>query len=626
MCGINGVFRFDGEAVGREELEVMNNLMAHRGPDDEGYYLKDNIGLAMRRLAIIDLEGGHQPIFNENNRYCVVLNGEIFNYKELREELQEKGHRFRTNSDTEVFPHLYEDYGEECLKFLNGMFVFALWDSLKKELFLARDRLGVKSLYYLYSPKYFAFASELKSIIKILPFSKEVDEKSFLMYLLLLYVPSPKSIIKNVLKLEPACYLKIKNNGNIEKKQYWDVTKFNTFVDPKEEDCQEKLLAMLRDSVSLQMRSDVPLGTFLSGGIDSSCVVSLLASQVDEPVRTFSVGYEGHHIDERPYARIVAERFNTDHSELWLRAEDVVKQLPRIVWYMDEPLADSAMIPTFLLSEMAREKGVKVILNGTGGDEIFGGYTRYAPNKWERQLVNNMPMAWRKLLAGVLRLGGITSAWRMQDPMLDHFLQISGVFPLLAQLMSSKVSMNKLVSEMHICFDNLCNGTDWYKRPDKQMYFDLKTYLAGDLLQLLDKMTMGASIEGRVPLLDHRLVELMFSLPERYKVNNGETKYLIKRALKNNLPDDVLFRRKEGFGGPVDNWITCNMIENLPELTQDKSSSFLKEYLNMDWSEISRRIPAFKGCGLQLLFSLIVFDLWYKIVFEGESPNAPNDR
>jgi asparagine synthase (glutamine-hydrolysing) len=381
MCGINGIYDFNGNVVRREQLEVMNSKMVHRGPDDDGYFVSGPFGMGMRRLAIIDIEGGKQPITNEDERFFAVLNGEIYNYVELQKELVARGHILTTKSDTEVLVHLFEDEGTKCVQRLNGMFVFAIWDDLKRELFLFRDRIGIKPLFYTRQNNLFVFSSDLSSLTAILPLAKDVSLDAFLLYLGLSYVPYPWTIFRNVHKLEPGHYLEVDSSNEVIISKYWDIEEFETLRLAKIEDYQSLVLELLRDSIRLQMRSDVPIGTFLSGGVDSSCVVALLAEQTSQPVRTFSVGFEGHHTDERPYARLVAERFQTDHLELMITADDICNYFHKVINFLDEPLADNALFPTLMLSELARERGVKVILNGSGGDEIFGGYGRYRPKR-----------------------------------------------------------------------------------------------------------------------------------------------------------------------------------------------------------------------------------------------------
>ncbi len=616
MCGINGIFNFDGKPVARESLQAMNEKMIHRGPDDDGFYLDENLGLSMRRLSIIDLEGGKQPITDEDGTCWLVFNGEIFNYVELREGLVSRGHRFSTRSDTEVILHLYQEMGEDCVRELNGMFAFALWDSGKRELFLARDRLGVKPLFFSEKGGQFLFSSELRSLLELLE-APELDPDSYLLYLFALHVPCPRSIIRGVSKLEPGHYLKIKSDSTVQKRKYWDVERFETDPEGSVEDYADELLELLRDSIRLQKRSDVPVGTFLSGGVDSSAIVALLSESSSSPIHTFSVGYEGLSLDERPFARIVSERYQTHHHDLCLRVDDVARHLERVIGYMDEPLADSAMVPTLLLSEMARDVGVKVVLNGTGGDEIFGGYHRYRRMRSTplRYAFDRIPLSARRFAGGLFRILKVDElmATRFSDPLFDFFASRSygrggdGVF--------KSGHMEGIAANMRGCSSGYCRSSHWYRQPTEHMYFDLKTYLEGDLLFLLDKMTMGASIEGRVPLLDHRIVERMFALPEKMKVDGNQLKVLFKRALKDHLPSEILFREKAGFGGPVDKWVGHKAGESLTACLEKGLSPMAERFFDGARLSSAIRDDGTASLNPQFLFAAVVFESWYHSVF-----------
>lgn len=562
--------------------------------------------------------GGKQPITDEDGVYWLVFNGEIFNYVELRKDLVSRGHRFRTQSDTEVIVHLYQEMGERCLQELNGMFAFALWDSQKRELFLARDRLGIKPLFFAHNGGQFLFSSELKSLLRVLE-SPEVDPESFLLYLCALHVPCPRSIIQGVSKLEPGHYLKVKADATIQKRKYWDVERFETISGFSADEYGEGLLELLRDSIRLQKRSDVPVGTFLSGGVDSSTIVALLSEVTTSDIHTFSVGYEGLSVDERPYARIVSQQYQTYHQDLCLRVDDVAKHLERVIWYMDEPLADSAMVPTLLLSEMAREAGVKVVLNGTGGDEIFGGYHRYRRMKSTpfRYAFDRIPLPVRRAAGGLLRIlkSGELMAARFSDPLFDFFASRSygwdrdGVF--------KPGSLERIAAGLKDCYSDYCRSAGWYRQPTDHMYFDLKTYLEGDLLFLLDKMTMGASIEGRVPLLDHRIVERMFALPENMKVDGNDLKVLFKRVLKDHLPREILFRDKVGFGGPVDKWLGHRAGELLSTSLEKGLSPLAQRFFDVDKLSVAIRDVESNRLNPQFLFAVVVFESWYHSVFNG---------
>lgn len=616
MCGINGIFRFDGQAVRESDLRPMNDGMFHRGPDDEGYYCSGNLGFAVRRLSIIDISGGHQPLSNEDGRYWVALNGEIYNYIELREELEGRGHIFKTKTDTEVLVHLYEELAERCVERLNGMFVFAVWDSISKELFIATDRLGIKPLFYFYERKSaLFFSSELKSLMSM-DFDKRIDYASYVLYLFLMYVPYPKSLLEGVCKLEPATWLKVKEQGEIIKKTYWDTgtARQDEIVDKVK--FKEQFLALLSDAVRLQMRSDVPVGTFLSGGIDSSCIVAMLSMlNSRNPVRTFSLGYEGHHIDERPYALEVSRLFKSEHTEYFLTKESVMNNLRRIVWYMDEPMGDSAAVPTFLLSEAARSAGVKVLLNGTGGDEIFGGYKRYIVNGSKAALMNRIKTAARMFQGFSAKPAFLKATARLNNPLINYLEGISGSYTgmlLFAETAKVFDDMSRnLNSLMAAPFNRLCGGDE----AGRLMDFDLKTYLVGDLLFLLDKMTMGASVEGRVPLLDHRLVEFMGSFSSSARIENGNLKALVKSSLEGILPDNIITRKKMGFGSPVLFWLQENIFDGLGVFGEGVSDITSKAF---DLSSI-RRVAAdrrYNRWNSQFLYNLAIFELWHQEVFK----------
>lgn len=614
MCGINGILNFNGDHVDKGSLVKMNSRMIHRGPDDDGFYIDKNLGFSMRRLSIIDIDGGHQPISNEDGRYTVVLNGEIYNYIELREELEKKGHSFKTKTDTEILVHIYEEMGEKCLEKLNGMFAFAIWDSMAREMFIALDRFGIKTLFFYTDNSRFCFSSELKSILT-LNFNKKIDYSSILLYLFILYIPSPKSAIQGVYKLEPATYMKIDERGNIIKKNYWGIKYFNTVNDVNINEFKEEFLSLLNDAVSLQMRSDVPVGTFLSGGIDSSAVVAMLSKlRNGDPVRTFSVGYEGHNIDERKYARQIAEMYNTEHRELFLTIDNIRDKFRKIVWFMDEPIGDSAAIPAFLLSEIARDSGVKVILNGTGGDEIFGGYKRYVRGSFKNYVISQSKEMIKLSRAILQSPFSYKSAFRLRDSMIQYNSMVSGSILGLREYINSGHWFDVLYSGLNEVMSEKFNELNHLPEIERLMNFDIKTYLPGDLLFLFDKMTMGASIEGRVPLIDHRMVEFMSRIPANYKIKDDTLKYLVKKSLEGILPDDIIYREKMGFGAPVYFWL-CNDIFNWFQIDEDTLSPVTKEIFQTQQILNTIKYKKYDRWNSQFIYNLIVFELWYRDVF-----------
>jgi len=540
MCGIAGIF-------GREDRKLarrMINRMKHRGPDDEGYYFDTNISLGMCRLSIIDVQGGRQPIYNEEGSICVVLNGEIYNFRELCEELENKGHKFHTRSDTEVLVHLYEEYGHNLIEKLNGMFAFAIWDSTKKELFLARDRLGIKPLYYTITNNGFIFASEIKAILECETVNREVDKTALANYFSLRYVPAPRTMFEDITKLRPAHYLVVNKKG-IQERCYWDIN--CAPMNESQDYFEEKIIKGLQESVRERLIADVPLGAFLSGGMDSSLIVALMSQLTDEPIKTFSVGFVGEEFDERDNASYVADYFGTDHHEIEVKI-DRLDLLPKIVAHFDEPIADPAAIPTYLISEFAR-KSVKVVLTGEGGDEMFGGYERYQSELKYNRYLSLVPNPLRKSLKLFEVIPSKYTAFLSSrlNEVESYSLRSEGYDN--PHVLNIKTDNNEDVKKMV--------EKSFQDKPDylcKMVYFDTKYWLPDELLMKVDKMSMANSLEARVPFLDHRFVEFAFNLPSDYKIRNGVEKFILRKAAKKILPDNVLERKKHGFNVPIQIW------------------------------------------------------------------------
>jgi len=565
MCGIHGVIALDGRPACAAAVRRMGDVTTHRGPDDEGSLVDGNLAMGMRRLSIIDVGGGHQPISNEDRSVWVVCNGEIYNFRALRESLRQQGHTFATGSDTEVIVHLYEQHGRRFVEHLDGMFAFALWDSRSRHLFIGRDRLGIKPLYVSRSHGSFWFASELKSIPAGQERSPALNRQAIGPYLTLGYVPAPFSIFKGVEKLPPGTMLEIDARSGAETThRYWrpaDVQRTPP-ADPA-----GSVRAQIELAVSQQMVSDVPLGAFLSGGIDSSAVVAMMARHSSQPVKTYSIGFDtadgaGAQYNELQYARRVADLFKTDHREIVVRP-DVVSLLPRLLWHLDEPVADSAFITTHLVAELAR-KEVTVILSGVGGDELFGGYRRYLGayfNRWMNLLpepvVRNLltPIA-RRLPSDrhspALNLARLAKRFILSSQLEEdaRYREYVGVFtdPMVQSLLVDPLPADHTIQDAFAA----TTGTDGMNR---LMEVDLLTQLPDDLLSLTDRMTMANSIECRVPLLDQGLVDLALSIPAEQKVRGRELKHLLKQALKDDLPEDILYRSKRGFGAPMGAWL-----------------------------------------------------------------------
>jgi asparagine synthase (glutamine-hydrolysing) len=565
MCGIAGIFHSTfSKAASLEQLQRMTEVLVHRGPDDGTVYLKGPIGLGHRRLSIIDRAGGRQPIFNEDNTKAIVFNGEIYNFQALRQLLLDKGHRFATHSDTEVILHAYEEYGENCVQHLRGMFAFAIWDGQKKRLFLARDRLGIKPLYYAWDGQKFLFASELKALLEDPTVARTIDPLALDDYLTYLYIPAPKTIFQEIRKLLPGHTLTVSEQG-LREQEYWDLS-FAPQAGLREEEYTDGLLAKLWEAVATHLVSEVPLGAFLSGGIDSSAIVGVMARLLGEPVNTASIGFHEASFDELPYARAVAQRFKTHAYEKIVEA-NAAKILDTLVWHFDEPFADSSMVPTYYVSQVARER-VTVCLSGDGGDENFAGYRRYRFDVLESRLRTLLPKALRRPIFGTLGRLYPKADWLPQifraktlltnlslSPEEGYFCSMNWFTPAMKALLYSSSLQKTLdgynpLSVMQAYFDRT-RGWDTLSRVQ---YVDIKTYLPDDILTKVDRASMAHALEVRVPLLDHEFVEYAASIPAAYKLQNGQGKFIFKQALRGLLSPDILDRPKMGFSIPLTHW------------------------------------------------------------------------
>lgn len=572
MCGICGIIHDDhSHPVERHILETMNCTMEARGPDDEGYFLGNGAALAIRRLSIIDVNGGHQPMSSEDGKIYSVCNGEIYNYKEIRAELKNKGHHFLTRSDVEILPHLYEEHGAGFLSKLNGMFGLAVWDEKNRALLLARDRMGEKPLYWTYQNGIFVFGSELKAVLAHPLIESTLDHASLSKYLAYEYIPAPHTIIKSVHKLEPGQLL-IFRDGNITTRFYWNLPVRYEDAAISEEDAVAEITRLLHNSVKGRMISDVPLGVFLSGGIDSSVVASTMAKIVEpRNIKTFSVAFADKSFDESSYAKGVATFLGTDHREFTCTPGHLIDLLPSIVDFLDEPLGDASIIPTFALSKFARQD-VTVALGGDGGDELFAGYPtfqaekifkfykflpRFVENNLIKPLVNILPssddnMSWDFKLKQFLK------GARYELP-LRHWAW-SGSFTLDEQrnLLESPPS-----EDLYCDVNKHAHAARHLTVGNRLLYLYSKLYLAEDVLTKVDRASMAASLEVRAPFLDHELVEFVAYLPYRMKLRGFKTKYILKRAFKNSLPQNILNRPKKGFGIPVAKWIKGPLKKNM---------------------------------------------------------------
>lgn len=571
MCGIVGVVQantlrqFDINDVGR-----MADAIFHRGPDDYGLFEDQNVILGMRRLSIIDLEGGHQPIHNEDRTVWVVNNGEIYNYQRLRRTLIDRGHRFETNSDTEVLVHLYEEHGEDFLAHLEGMFAIALWDTRRRKLIIARDRVGMKPVYYWANGACIAFASEIKSIISLPGFSASVDIDALAEYTGVGYAVAPKTVFEGVRKLPPAAVLVWQDN-HFKIQQYWSPP-IEVDNGVSAEDWTERVRVELERAVKDHMVSDVPVGAFLSGGIDSSAIATLMTRSSDQGLSTYSIGYKGGQVakyyNELPYARTVADNLGTTHNEIEVQP-DVARLLPKLIWHLEEPISDSAIMTTYLVSELA-SKSVKVILSGVGGDELFAGYNRYLGDHYNRYYQRMPKWCRRHLLSHVAKLLPSGRQNRAMDlaRYAKRFIQAGQMswqdrYRFFLAIAGDDVVASLLKQGDSIVENGFAAVAKSERSPDELLRLfriDWQTQLAENLLLLTDKMSMAVSLECRVPFLDHRLVELASRIPAQHKLPNGRLKGLLKDALVGVLPDSIINRRKRGFGAPVGSWFKQELM------------------------------------------------------------------
>ena len=661
MCGIVGKLFHDPSArVDPGELQAMLRPIAHRGPDGQGIHLDRNVGLGHCRLSIIDLDTGAQPMTNEDESVWIVFNGEIYNFQELRERLVAKGHVFRSRCDTEVIVHLYEEVGTDCVSQLRGMFAFAIWDSKRRRLFLARDRVGIKPLYYFHNAKAFYFASELKAIIADPAVPRDINPLAIRKFLSFNYVPGEETLLKGVLKLLPGHWLTLEQ-GRVTTGQYWDLRFTTERWSMPYEQAVEELHALLASTVRDHMIADVPVGVLLSGGVDSSAVLSFAVNGTDKKVKTFTVGFDGDQVvDERPYARLAAERFHTEHFETTITAQNFWDFLPSYVWHMEEPVCEPPAVALFYVTKLARNH-VKVLLSGEGGDEAFAGYPNY-PNMLRAQRLGSAlgPLA-RLAGAGAGIVGGLLRDPRLQRygaalgrPLADHyFSRTSGptsffnheaerfltpdflratsgcvpspwgegqgegelLFPQPSTLNPQPFSSEgRAPAAAYIA--QLAAAVQDQGLLNQMLYIDTKTWLPDDLLIKADKITMANSLELRVPLLDHQVLEFAASLPPGFKVRGKETKRILKSAFARVLPPEVINRKKAGFPVPYEGWLRGEFRDPLRELLlSDRALS--RGYLLK--SAIERMLDVDRqGANLSKpLFSLAVLELWQKGFADG---------
>src|ERR1700693_251358 len=623
MCGIAGAVSTTRESNITEALvHHMCDQIVYRGPDDEGLYVADGSGLGMRRLSIIDLSGGHPPVFNEDRSSWIVFNGEIYNFPDLRSQLESRGHRFLTHSDTEVIIHLYEDMGADCVTKLRGMFGLAIYDKTKRKLTLARDRLGKKPLHYALHNGNLYFASEIKSILAVVPELAEVNSQGLLEYLYYGYVPDPITAFTGIQKLPPGHLLEFQD-GKIRIRQYWDLPEYNTHVPKNEEECLEELEQRLLEATKIRLISDVPLGAFLSGGTDSSTIVALMARASSGPVKTFSIGFTKDDFNEASYARMVADKFGTDHHEMILEPE-VVQTVEHLTSSLEEPFGDSSMLPTYYVSQMARQH-VTVALSGDGGDEIFGGYDRYRIHAG-RRIFEHIPGWARKFYRDQVfprlpnSLQGRKFSYNVALPWQERYVDGPSCLPAFER---DPPLLSPDFRHILTCGDDPGNVLRRYfaqapaKDPvDQLLYVDTKTYMVGDILTKVDRMSMLNSLEVRVPILDHVFVEWVTGLPPKWKMRGKDQKYILRKlAERVGVPREVLYRQKQGFTLPLDHWLRNELKEMLMILLEPRTldrgyfvadgiRKLMDDHLNRGRTHTGR------------LWRLLMFELWHRNFLE----------
>jgi len=629
MCGIYGMLHLDGAPAAADALRPMARLTVHRGPDDEGVYADGSLAFGMRRLSIIDVAGGHQPLSNEDGTLSLIANGEIYNYQALRSELTAQGHRFRTASDCETIVHLYEQHGDAFVERLNGMFAFALWDARRQRLLLGRDRLGIKPLYLWNDGRRLIFASEAKAILALPGMRAELDPAALSGYLMLGYVPAPQSIFRGLRKLAPATVLSAER-GQVGERRYWRVA---AEIDraPSEDEWIERVRARLEQSVRMQMVSDVPIGAFLSGGVDSSAVVAFMSAASDRPVKTYAIGFGGgaaeEYYNELPYARKVAQRFGTDHHEILVRP-DVTALLPKLLWQMDEPIADTAFITTYLVSQFAR-RDVTVILSGVGGDELFGGYRRYLGSHYQAYF-DRLPSGLRRAASALgERLPGdrhspLLNALRLAKgflstaglPFDERYRSYVEVFPDDA----ARALLRHPRHDEHDALADAFAAAGSSDELNQMLSVDAQTQLPDDLLLLTDKMSMAVSLECRVPLLDHELVELAARMPQEVKIRGGRLKHALKAALSDILPTDILERKKRGFGTPMGAWLKGDLAPLVRELLSPASIEARGLFRPPEVAALIAAHGANRLDGTDRLLTLLNLEIWARMYLDGRAP------
>jgi asparagine synthase (glutamine-hydrolysing) len=632
MCGICGIFYSDRDwRVSGDTLAAMNRSIVHRGPDDEGVFVEENVGLAMRRLSVIDVKTGHQPLANENQDVWIVYNGEIYNHIELRAELEAKGHTYRTRSDTETIVHLYEEYGRDCVKYLRGMFAFVIWDRRRRALFAARDRLGIKPLYYRWDGKAFLFGSEIKAILAYPEVEAEFNRGTLAEYLAFGYITGPDTMFAGIKKLMPGHTLELQEQSELSVERYWGLS---TEVDPEPQP-REYYVATYREkleaSVNSHLMSDVPLGVFLSGGLDSSAVAALAARSRGDRVQTFAVGYGEQEFSELRFAREVAEHIQSDHHEVQLSREEFFERLPRLIWHEDEPLAWPSSVALYAVAQLAREY-VTVVLTGEGSDETLGGYTRYEwtllNSRMDRAYRAVTPSALRRLLRKAIAASPLPATLHRK---LQHtFLARDGdswpsfYYDNFFSAFPASEQRDLLIPDAFASAGDAYAGSmaAWENSHGDLLHRMLSTDINSYLVELLmkqDQMSMAASIESRVPFLDHELVEFTARIPAQYSIQGLAGKFILKQAVEDLLPRSIIYREKMGFPTPWELWLKGPQLDTLEHLLNEPRSTARNLFHPKAVTRIFAEHRARKRDHSTRIWRLINLELWHRVMIDGEA-------
>jgi asparagine synthase (glutamine-hydrolysing) len=631
MCGICGVFHSDrSQRVNRATLAAMNRQIVHRGPDDDGFFVEENVGLAMRRLSIIDIQTGHQPLSNEDGNVWIVFNGEIYNHQDLRKDLESRGHRYRTRSDTETIVHLYEEYGKRCVEHLRGMFAFAIWDRSRRILFLARDRLGIKPLYYRYDGNMLLFGSEIKTILAYPGVKPEFNRGTLAEYLAFGYIAGEESMYAGIRKLLPGHILTLDEHDKLETAPYWDLNVKADDGSQSREHYVRRYREQLEQCVSSHLMSDVPLGVFLSGGLDSSAVAALTTRIRKEPIETFSVGYGEEAFSELPYARTIAEHLKSKHHEVRLSRDEFFQTLPRLIWHEDEPIVWPSSVALYFVARLARER-VTVVLTGEGSDETLAGYTRYPwtllNSRMDRSYRALTPAALRRLVRQGINAAPLSATSKRK---LEHtFLMRDGAswpsfyFDNFYSAFSAAEQDDLLTSEAKQMAGDAYAGSmkHWnHSSGDllhRLLYTDIKTYLV-ELLMKQDQMSMAASVESRVPFLDHELVEFTASIPAKYATKGMAGKCILKAAVEDLLPHSIVHRQKMGFPTPWEYWLAGASLDNIRSLLME-SRTLERGLFRADALEglFAQHTAGHRDHGNRI-WRLLNLELWFRVCIEGE--------